>query len=109
MTVSQFVDQLSSISLPNVFNPYRDICHVADHEESAAIRRRNLICYCEAMQSRDARMLWLGRDLGYRGGRRTGIALTDEFHLNVLVERYRVAGVAKATVDSEVKKERTAT
>src|SRR5213596_2447806 len=73
MTVSQFVDQLSSISLPNVFNPYRDICHVADHEESAAIRRRNLICYCEAMQSRDARMLWLGRDLGYRGGRRTGI------------------------------------
>src|SRR3954469_1799264 len=55
MTVSQFVDQLSSISLPNVFNPYRDICHVADGEESAEIRRRNLICYCEAMQSRDAR------------------------------------------------------
>lgn len=109
MTVSEFVDEVSSISLPNVFNPYRDICHVADHPESAAIRRRNLICYCEAMQSRDARMLWLGRDLGYRGGRRTGIALTDEFHLDVLIKTYRLAGVAKATVGPDVKKERTAT
>jgi len=107
--VNEFVDKLSSISLPNVFNPYRDVCEVADHSESAAIRRRNLTCYCEAMHSRNARMLWLGRDLGYRGGRRTGIALTDEFHLDVLIRTYRLDGVAKATVGPEVKKERTAT
>jgi len=25
--------------------------------------------------------IWMGRDLGYRGGRRTGLALTDEAHL----------------------------
>jgi uracil-DNA glycosylase len=54
-------------------------------------------------------MLWLGRDLGYRGGRRTGIALTDEFHLDVLIRTYGLDGVAKATVGPEVKKERTAT
>jgi hypothetical protein len=109
MTVSEFVDQVGSLSLLNVFNPYRDICKVADHPESAAVRRRNLMCYCEAMKNRNAPMLWLGRDLGYRGGRRTGIALTDEFHLDVLVETYQLEGVAKATADSELKKERTAT
>lgn len=25
--------------------------------------------------------IWIGRDLGYRGGRRTGLALTDDVHL----------------------------
>ena len=108
-TVDEFVDELGSISLPNVFNPYRDVCAVADHAESAAIRRRNLICYCQAMQAQHVKMLWLGRDLGYRGGRRTGIALTDEFHLDALIRTYRLSGVAKATLGPEMKKERTAT
>jgi uracil DNA glycosylase superfamily protein len=109
MTANQFVEQLTAISLPNVFNPYRDICPVADSEWSAAIRCRNLLTYCHAMQDSGTRMLWLGRDLGYRGGRRTGIALTDEFHLDVLVEKYRVPGLAKATAGPDVRKERTAT
>jgi hypothetical protein len=26
--------------------------------------------------------IWIARDLGYRGGRRTGVPLTDEIHLN---------------------------
>ncbi len=26
--------------------------------------------------------IWIARDLGYRGGRRTGVPLTDEVHLN---------------------------
>lgn len=109
MTIADFVTELSSITLPNVFNPYRDLCEIADHSNSAVIRRRNLTCYCQAIQGMDARMLWLGRDLGYRGGRRTGIALTDEFHLDLLINTYRVAGIAKATIGAEVKKERTAT
>ena len=109
MTVAEFVEEISSVALPNVFNPYRDICHSADHATSPAIRRQNLISYLEAICGRDARMLWLGRDLGYRGGRRTGIALTDEFHLDALVETYGLTDVSKATMGPEVKKERTAT
>jgi uracil-DNA glycosylase len=109
MTANQFVEQLTAISLPNVFNPYRDICPVADYESSPAIRCTNLLTYCHAMQNSATRMLWLGRDLGYRGGRRTGIALTDEFHLDVLIEKYRMPGLAKATADPDVRKERTAT
>jgi uracil-DNA glycosylase len=51
----------------------------------------------------------LGRDLGYRGGRRTGIALTDEFHLDFLKETFGIYGIVKATTDDERTKERTAT
>jgi Uracil DNA glycosylase superfamily len=109
MTVNEFVAEISSISLPNVFNPYRDICDVADHANSAAIRRRNLGAFLEAVQNERVRSIWLGRDLGYRGGRRTGIALTDEFHLDTLVATYGLVGVCKATLGTEVRKERTAT
>ncbi len=34
--------------------------------------------------------LWIGRDLGYRGGRRTGIALTDDVHLNSYASRWGI-------------------
>jgi len=54
--------------------------------------------------------MWLGRDLGYRGGRRTGIPLTDEFHLAALQDSFGVFGLVKATtIRDEPVKERTAT
>jgi uracil-DNA glycosylase len=34
--------------------------------------------------------LWIGRDLGYRGGRRTGLALTDDIHLSAHAARWAV-------------------
>jgi hypothetical protein len=109
MTAKQFVAGLSDISLPNVFNPYRDVCPVADNSESPKVRCSNLTCFLQAMMDGGVRSIWLGRDLGYRGGRRTGIPLTDEFHMHVLANAFSVVGLAKATVDEEMKKERTAT
>jgi hypothetical protein len=109
MTVNEFVDALSRISLPNVFNPYAEICDVSDHAGSALIRRRNLSHFLESTLRHQTRSIWLGRDLGYRGGRRTGIALTDEFHLQVLQSVFGVTGLAKATIDQSPMKERTAT
>lgn len=108
MDASQFVCALAAVELPNVFNPYRDVCNVADAADAPAIRRGNLTCYFEALQSADT-TLWLGRDLGYRGGRRTGIALTDEFHLERLAQIYQISGLTKATSDHKLEKERTAT
>jgi hypothetical protein len=52
--------------------------------------------------------VWLGRDCGYRGGRRTGIALTDEIQLKTLERHLGVRGMAKATI-GEPMKEQTAT
>jgi len=109
MTVNEFVDELSSISLPNVFNPYRDVCSISDHTASPSLRCQNLALFLNAILKREVRSLWLGRDLGYRGGRRTGIALTDEFHLDVLQNTFGIYGLVKATVDEEPTKERTAT
>jgi hypothetical protein len=109
MTVNEFVEELRSISLPNVFNPYRDVCAFSDHPASATLRCQNLTFFLEAMLKSGSRSLWLGRDLGYRGGRRTGIALTDEFHLEVLQDTFGIFGIVKATLDANATKERTAT
>ena len=109
MTPSHFVEQLAAVSLNGVFNPYRDACHQHDHSDSPAISRKNLQHYMEAATAGvRVNSIWLGRDCGYRGARRTGIALTDELHLTVLEEYCGVTGLAKATLGGCMK-ERTAT
>ena len=67
MTVNEFVDEISSISLPNVFNPYRDMCAFSDHPASPVLRQQNLTLFLKAVLKGTARSIWVGRDLGYRG------------------------------------------
>lgn len=107
MNPRTFVAQLSSIKLPGVFNPYRDRCSVHDLAAAPALRRTNLRTYLAAIEELDVDTIWMGRDLGYRGGRRTGLALTDEKHLSDLARSYPGASPAKATRGPEVA-ERTA-
>jgi hypothetical protein len=59
-----------------------------------------------AAASTEIDALWIGRDLGYRGGRRTGLALTDDVHLSIHVTRWNIS-VQWATTGSMVA-ERTA-
>lgn len=33
-------------------------------------------------------LIWIGRDLGHRGGRRTGLALTDDLHMTAHARRW---------------------
>jgi uracil-DNA glycosylase len=108
MNAQQFIQQLSSITFPYVFNPYRDVCADHDYPKSPAIRRENLNRYLDAALTKGIDSLWLGRDCGYRGGRRTGIALTDEIHLETLEKHFGIKGMVKATLSNAVK-ERTAT
>jgi len=108
MNSQDFIDRLIQISFPDVFNPYRDLCDEHDHSESPAIRRLNLQRYLDAIFTHGVDSLWLGRDCGYRGGRRTGIALTDEMQLETLERHFGFGGISKATVGMPVK-ERTAT
>lgn len=51
--------------------------------------------------------LWIGRDLGHRGGRRTGLAFTDDVNLSAHAKRWGVS-IKKPTKDAAVA-ERTAT
>lgn len=69
------------MELPSVFNPYADRCLVHDRFDAARVRKRNLIRCLDAALAARVDTIWVARDLGYRGGRRTGIPLTDEAHL----------------------------
>jgi hypothetical protein len=64
-----------------VFNPYGDCCPVHDRADAARVRKRNLVRCLEAALAARVDTIWIARDLGYRGGRRTGVPLTDEIHL----------------------------
>lgn len=107
MTPASFVQALAAIRLPNVFNPYAEQCDVHDRANAPALRRRSLRTYLEAVMVLGSDTIWMGRDLGYRGGRRTGLALTDEAHLPLFARIYPGSDVRKATHGAVVA-ERTA-
>lgn len=107
MNAKNFVKKLSEISLSNVFNPYSDRCAMFDLPNAASVRRKNLISYLTAIETSEVNIIWMGRDLGYRGGRRTGLALTDESHLSDMVKCYPGSNINKATTGPIVA-ERTA-
>lgn len=108
MNIDLFVSELSSLQFPQVFNPYRDICPHADNAISPAIRTKNLTRYLNQIGGQKVDSIWFGRDLGYRGGRRTGLALTDEVYLPTLANLLNSkSDIIKATVGPTVK-ERTA-
>src|SRR5688572_19143278 len=97
MTPEAIVEALSGICLPNVFNPYADRCKTFDRADAVAARRSNLTAFLRAAIELQVDTLWMGRDLGYRGGRRTGLALTDERHLPVVAKVYRGSSAMQAT------------
>ncbi len=80
--VASFIDDLGRLKFPNVFNPYTDVCPTMDLPNAPEIRRENLHAVLTSALQIGARSLWVARDLGYRGGRRTGLAMTDDEHLN---------------------------
>jgi uracil-DNA glycosylase len=78
---SHFVAALADMHLPAVFNPYADSCDVHDRSNAVRQRKKNLLLFLEAALEARVDTIWVARDLGYRGGRRTGVPLTDEVHL----------------------------
>jgi hypothetical protein len=97
MNAKGFVTALSRIELTGVFNPYRQRCSAHDLANGAALRKGNLQRYLEVVQSKKLDTIWMGRDLGYRGGRRTGLALTDEAHLSDFGAVYLGSSPLRAT------------
>lgn len=92
-----FVERLAAVSLPDVFNPYRDVCPHYDSEASPGIRRRNLVAYLTAQLRARPDGFWVGEAGGHRGVRRTGLLLTSEDWLEYASSRLGVT-FEKATV-----------
>lgn len=107
MTPTDFVSALQSAVLPDVFNPWRDRCETHDLEDAAARRRENLRLVLDHALEDGVTTMWIGRDLGYRGGRRTGVPLTDEVHLASAGALFSDAVLLRAT-HGPVVAERTA-
>lgn len=108
MNADLFVSALSEVNLECVFNPYADRCDIHDLPDAPKLRRANLVGYLRAIEELGTDTIWMGRDLGYRGGRRTGLALTDESHLHDMRECYPGSSPSRATSGPAVA-ERTAT
>lgn len=107
MKPSAFVEALSAVQLDAVFNPYSDRCEVYDRADAPKRRRANLRAFLEALSDDEVDSIWIARDLGYRGGRRTGLPLTDEMHLETFGELYGLS-LSRATKGPPMA-ERTAT
>ena len=107
MTPRSFVKALSRIHLDGVFNPYSERCSLYDRADADLRRRANLRALLDAALHTRIDSLWVARDLGYRGGRRTGLPLTDEEHLPALAQTYGDLALRRATKGPPVA-ERTA-
>ena len=97
MTPDDFINALISLRSPHAFNPYTDACEEHDGPDAPAVRRRNMRLVLDAAIVTGVDSIWVARDLGYRGGRRTGLALTDEAHLGAHAKLYDRLPLAKAT------------
>lgn len=84
----QFVEALRGLSLETTFNPYSERCVRYDRNNAPQLRSATLRSMLETAAKREVDSLWIGRDPGHRGGRRTGLAFTDDVHLHEHAERW---------------------
>lgn len=82
MSSTDILNAIKRMEFKNTFNPYFDRCPVYDADEAPELRRYYLIEMLERAAAAELDAIWVGRDLGYRGGRRTGLALTDDVHFS---------------------------
>lgn len=91
MTPLALVEQITSLGFPHAFNPYVDRCHIHDRHDAPNRRAAVLQAVLARASEVEIDAIWIGRDLGYRGGRRTGLALTDDVHIETHLARWGIS------------------
>ena len=106
MIPADFTKALGRLNFENTFNPYSDQCIVHDLEDAPRARSGMLLSMLGTAAEREIDSLWIGRDLGYRGGRRTGLAFTDDVNVQAHMERWGLS--MERSTKGEAVTERTA-
>jgi hypothetical protein len=106
--IPAFIDRAAELRFPNSFNPYADHCPDHDLAEGPQIRRDNLAAILTAAVLQGVDELWLALEPTWKGARRTGLAMTDERHLQAHALRWRSAPVERATNRVRSPREHTA-
>ena len=88
MNPVEFIDRLKELSFDNAFNPYSDRCPVHDLDDAPQRREQMLLSLITAARDRGVDSMWIGQELGHLGGRRTGLALTDDIYFDTHLERW---------------------
>lgn len=89
--VEEFVGAITALRMDDCFNPYADRYDPFDLHDAPSIRASNLRHVLGAAADRGIADLWIGLELGHNGGRRTGLAMTDDTHLYAHGSRFGVA------------------
>jgi hypothetical protein len=106
VSLHPFVKSVAALQFDNCFNPYSDRCEVHDLPSAPKLRATALSAMLDKACIKPIDSIWVGRDLGYRGGRRTGLALTDDLHIVEHAKRWDLTA-ERPTVGAPVA-ERTA-
>lgn len=106
MTPGEFVSALCALQFKDTFNPYANQCPVHDTPDAPRARSQVLLSMLQAASDVEVDSIWIGRDLGYRGGRRTGLALTDDVHIHTHAARWGIS--AQRPTNGQAVSERTA-
>ncbi len=106
MNSHTFLGAVRELRFDDCFNPYVDRCAVHDHSDAPERRFQALAGILTRAIDEQIDAIWIGRDLGYRGGRRTGLALTDDIHVPAHTQRWNFT-TERATTGSPMS-ERTA-
>lgn len=88
MDVHPLVQAIAAMRFEDTFNPYSDRCPIHDHRDAPAYRATTLSQIVSRAEQCTIDAIWIGRDLGYRGGRRTGLALTDDVNVQRHARRW---------------------
>lgn len=88
MSHNKILNDIKNMDFENTFNPYYDRCPIHDNKNAPKIRRLYLKEMLDRACDIEIDSIWVGRDLGYRGGRRTGLALTDDINFSKHLNRW---------------------
>lgn len=102
MKLHPFARAVANLTFENCFNPYSDHCPIFDCGDAANKRIRILSQILKNAANQPIEALWIGRDLGHRGGRRTGLALTDDIHVEAHLKRWHIMPIERPTIGDPI-------